>query len=268
MAEPPRRRRADEERGEGGLPLFPLVLVVILAGLLLGGVLAHFFGGSNRAPTPATRIAVAPATQPPALVPSPSAAPSATPSPVASSRSAIPSPTPAKRATPAAGVSPSARPTIKATAAVPTPTPAVITPAPRRSAATPATPPPPPTLHPAATLRPAVTAHPAAPRPVATASVVSAVGGDPSGVVRAYLAALARGDRQTAAGYLSHGAPTESFMTADSRIAAIRSAAIGSQQYRVTADVQTGSGEYYVTFTVAPGPGGLQITDHYAIKAQ
>ena len=41
-----RRRRLEEESG-GGLPLFPLVLVVILAGLLMGGLLAHFLGGSK-----------------------------------------------------------------------------------------------------------------------------------------------------------------------------------------------------------------------------
>jgi len=38
------------------------------------------------------------------------------------------------------------------------------------------------------------------------------------------------------------------------------------QQYKVTADVQATSGEYYVTFTVEETPGGLQITDHYAIQ--
>ncbi|MBV8489362.1 MAG: hypothetical protein JO199_02440 [Candidatus Eremiobacteraeota bacterium] len=42
----------------------------------------------------------------------------------------------------------------------------------------------------------------------------------------------------------------------------------GTQTYKVTADVTTSNGEYYITFTVAPGPGGLQITDHYAIKTQ
>ena len=52
-----RRRRSDDESG-GGLPLFPLVLVVILAGLLLGGALAHFFGGSKGAPS-ATPIPLA-----------------------------------------------------------------------------------------------------------------------------------------------------------------------------------------------------------------
>src|SRR5579863_9608889 len=59
MREPPRRRRLDDEPS-GGLPLFPLILVVVLAGLLLGGVLAHFFGGSNGASSPGKSVAVAP----------------------------------------------------------------------------------------------------------------------------------------------------------------------------------------------------------------
>ncbi len=57
-------------------------------------------------------------------------------------------------------------------------------------------------------------------------------------------------------------------MNSGSRIESIRSANVGSQQYQVTADVQTTSGEYYVTFTVQQGPIGLQITDHYSIKPQ
>jgi hypothetical protein len=62
--------------------------------------------------------------------------------------------------------------------------------------------------------------------------------------------------------------PSESFIGASSRIESIRSASLGGDQYKVTADVHTGSGEYFVTFTLEQGPGGLQITDHYAIKPQ
>lgn len=84
--------------------------------------------------------------------------------------------------------------------------------------------------------------------------------------MRSYLGALARGDRETATSYLAHGTPTETFMNSGARIASIRTAAGGAQQYTVTADVQTSSGEYYTTFTVEQGPIGLQITDHYTIK--
>jgi hypothetical protein len=85
-------------------------------------------------------------------------------------------------------------------------------------------------------------------------------------VVRSYLGALAHGDRETATSYLAHGTPTETFMNSGARIASIRTAAGGAEQYTVTADVQTSSGEYYTTFTVQQGPIGLQITDHYTIK--
>lgn len=57
-------------------------------------------------------------------------------------------------------------------------------------------------------------------------------------------------------------------MNSGSRIESIRAASVGAEQYKVTADVQTGSGEYFVTFTLESGPAGLQITDHYAIKPQ
>jgi hypothetical protein len=89
-----------------------------------------------------------------------------------------------------------------------------------------------------------------------------------AGVVRSYLQALARGDRSGASAYLARGSPSETFMNPGSRIESIHSASVGAEQYKVTADVQTGSGEYYVTFTLEGGPSGLQITDHYAIKPQ
>ncbi len=57
-------------------------------------------------------------------------------------------------------------------------------------------------------------------------------------------------------------------MSSGSHIASIRSANVGPDTYKVTADVETTSGEYYVTFTLEPGPTGLQITEHYAIKTQ
>ncbi len=80
--------------------------------------------------------------------------------------------------------------------------------------------------------------------------------------------ALAGNDRATAANYLAHGAPTETFMAENAHIESIRSVRAGPQQYRVGADVQTSSGEYYVTFTVEAGPSGLEITDHYTVKPQ
>lgn len=86
-----------------------------------------------------------------------------------------------------------------------------------------------------------------------------------AGIVRSYLGALARGDRATATSYLARGLPGEVFMDPSSRILSVHSAD-DAAPYHVTADVQTTTGEYYLTFTLEPGQGGLQITDHYAIK--
>jgi outer membrane biosynthesis protein TonB len=242
MRDSPRRRRDDEP--SGGIPLFPLILVVILAGLLLGGVLAHFFGGSTGTPKPAQSV-IAIVTPPPtaaplAILPSPS--PSAL---VPKSPTSSPSPTIAP--TPSPAHSPTSSPTFS-----PSPTPK-------------------PTLKPV----PKATAKPAAPRtpkpqPKPTAAAKSApVLSDPAAtVVRSYLQAMAQGDRQAASAYLANGEPTESFLNAGAAIGSIRSTALGGSRYRVTADVRASGMEYYETFTLEPGPGGLLITDHYWIKPQ
>ncbi len=246
------------------MPLFPLVLVVILAGLLLGGVFAHFFG-SPRAPSSAPTAIAALASPTPTPVPiftaSPTAAPASTPSarakplpstaPKATRR---PAKTPAKILTPA--------PTTSTPTETPTPT---KTPAPTKT--------PTPTktstvLGVVTSASPISRSSSAPPAASVTVSPLGSAQGRASAVVRSYLQALSHGDRATAATYLAHGLPSETFMNPDAHIESIRSANIGAQQYRVTADVQTTSGEYYVTFTVENGPLGLQITDHYAIKPQ
>jgi hypothetical protein len=55
-------------------------------------------------------------------------------------------------------------------------------------------------------------------------------------------------------------------MDSSARIQAVHADATGRGTYKVGADVQTSTGEYYVTFTVVPGPGGPQISEHFAIK--
>ncbi len=248
MTSEPRRRRRSGDEPPGGLPLLPLIVLVILAGLLLGGVLAHFFGKSNSpaaptasnetakpAPSPAHKLpSAAPSPTPSATSPSPTASTTHSPSPAPSS-----TPTPKPKPSPSATTAPTAKETVpsaKPTAA-PTPTPAA-------------------THVPAATHAPAATNAPAEP-PSETQAV---------GIVRSYLSALARGDRASAASYLAHGSPSESFMNSSSHVDSVRVATVGAQQYQVTAAVQSGGSEYYVTFTVGPGTNGLAITDHYTIK--
>ena len=273
MSEPPRRRRVDEDLGKsggGGLPLFPLVLVVIFAGLLLGGVLAHFLGGrsgTSQKPAPAVAFTNAPLPPPtpqrPPSTPQPRASVAATakPTPRASrAPTAQPSPTPARSAEPSPV--PTAA-TAKPKTAAPKPSVSAvsravvyITPAPvaRKSPAA-----APPSARP--TLAPAAAA-------TVASNYASASAADAAGIVRSYLGAIARGDRATATSYLAHGLPSEGFMDPTSRILSIRPENSGNQQYKVTADVQTSTGEYFITFRLQPGPGGLQITDHFAIKTQ
>jgi hypothetical protein len=270
MRNAPRRRRSDEEYGRGGLPLFPLVLVVIFAGLLLGGALAHFFGGAGGGangretavaivPTPVPTLGpvseaspvatVTPMTStptPPASAPSPSpkgAPPTLTPAPLSSPRATPQKPAAARViAQPARAVAALAH--VAAVRAPVTAAPAQATAAPAQATAAP--------VH----AQPLATATPAAVTP----------DDDASSLVRSYLDALAHGDRSTAATYLTHGLPNETFMSQGARIESIRSASVGPQQYHVTADVFTASGEYYDTFTVEAGPSGLAIADHYWIK--
>jgi hypothetical protein len=225
--------------------------------LLLGGALAHFFGGPktapNSVPTAIAVLASPPPVTPAPISPSPAASAAPRPSP-APSQSASSEPTPSAPATtlptPAASVKTvHANHVIVRTASPKTPAPS--TPRPVVARPTPA-----PTI--------AVRASAA---PLATPQTVAAEG-PAATLVRSYLQALARGDRSAAATYLAQGTPTETFMNPQARIESIRSESTGPQQYHVTADVQTVSGEYYITFTVGEGPAGLQITDHYSIKPQ
>jgi hypothetical protein len=258
----PRRRRYDSEhppRGGGGIPLFPLILVVVFAGLLLGGLLAHFFsgkGGKSTAlviATPSVRPEVT-ATFAPAATPTPRATESPSPNPSASV-SASPSATP--RVTPS--LTPSPTNTQVANVATETPRPVasnssapvlIITPAPQRSE------PPTPTVAPS----PTETQEP---------PVEPGVGGSAraTAVVRAYLGALSRGDQSSATSYLASGLPNETFMPG-AKITSLRTTPVDGGKYRVAADIATSSGEYFETFTLEPGPQGLMIVEHTAIKPQ
>jgi hypothetical protein len=256
-----RRRRSDETRESGGLPLIPLVLVVIFAGLLLGALLAHFFGGGpGKQPANTTAIAratpvfatpdsgatAAPApsiTTSPRTSASPLARPSSAPSPTASPST---SPTPSASTTPGATPSPhrTVHPVTHASVVA-----ALPSPAPRESIA-----------------------RATAPAVISTAAPVTAPAA-PSGsaraesVVRSYLSAVASGNRALATTYLAGGVPGEVFMDSTAHVVSLNSASSGTG-YRVSADVVTSNGEYALTFSLSPGASGLQITDHYAIKVR
>jgi hypothetical protein len=276
--EPPRRRRSDgDTEHNGGLPLFPLVLIVVFAGLLLGGILAHFFGGTGPASKAmATPVAVlTPTASPTSLLPSPptrvvAVRPPVRPSPTIGSTVApsptigstvAPSPSPHATTTSARSPGPSpstapVSPSPKPTRAAPLPTPTHVA----TSAAKPvATASAKPVTKPASTTPGRVAAVTPAPNYVAPGSDQAA------GIVRSYLGALARGDRATATTYLASGLPGEVFMDSSARIVSLHASPAGTQ-YRVTAEIATSTGAYYATFTLESGTGGLQIVDHYSIK--
>ena len=257
MSDGPRRRRSSDgdSEGSGGLPLFPLVVIVVFAGLLLGGLLAHFFGARRNAAQAVAIVTSPPVSagllSPPAMRPAatpaypPSVEPSGSPSirAVQKSPAASPSPLPSRSAAPA--TTPSAAGTPKIPAAV---THRVATGAPVQ---------PTPKTSPLSTGRlAAVTPAP---------NYVAGGADQAAGIVRSYLGALARGDRATATTYLARGLPGEVFMDPGARVVSLHAEPAGSQ-YRVTAEIATATGAYYATFTLESGTGGLQIVDHYAIK--
>ncbi|HEY1681344.1 MAG TPA: hypothetical protein VGF98_06905 [Candidatus Tumulicola sp.] len=263
MSDYRRRRRSDEGRESGGLPLIPLVLVVVFAGLLLGALLAHFFGGGPGKQSSGTTVAqstpllVTPVpTEQPVLNPRSSPSPAVSPTHTASS---TPSPTASPSTSPSTSPQPS-----KSPKASPTQTTRVaLSPHPVSSAIVHQIAEAPPQPDRGVPSRPAVepTATPAAtPAPAAPDGSERA-----AGVVRSYLSALASGNRALATTYLSSGTPGEVFMDSTAHVVSLKSTASGTG-YHVAAEVQTAAGAYAVTFSVEPGTSGLQITDHYAIK--
>lgn len=249
-----RRRRGDEEEGDaGGLPVVPLMILVIFAGLLVGGLLAHFFGG---------RRAFIASPSPPAVTPVAFIAPTAasvTPSP----RRTLP-PTPQRLATPRSSPAPTLSPSPSSTASSlavrASPASRVVAVVTATPAQTPLrTPTPSPLPSPIRTSIAVVTQAP-------VSHVVALQGPTtPDGVVRAYLSALARGRRAAAASYLASGTPTEAFMKG-AHIADVQSVDNGDGTYNVSADVVTSHGRYRVIAIVAALPYGMLITDHFSIR--
>jgi hypothetical protein len=261
LSDYPRRRRLDPEPPKrGGIPIIPLMVLVILGGLLLGGLLTKFFGtGGAQAPTPAPTFTPLPgvsATFAPTFSPVPPPTTSPRPSP---SRSHAPTATPLPSATLLPGTTPA--PTAKAVvvASHPTPrsTPAVVilTPTPIPAHA--------PTMPPATATPPAVVVAPTS-TPVLITGSNSAE--HASAIVRAYVASLARGDSATAAGYLASGLPTESFINPNVsvNVADLRTSRNNDGSYSVTAQIITSKGTYFASFTLRTGAYGMQITEHSA----
>jgi hypothetical protein len=264
LSDYPRRRRLEPEPPKrGGIPIIPLMVLVILGGLLLGGLLTKFFGtGGAQAPTPAPTFTPLPgvsATFAPTLSPtfSPTPALTRTAHPSASP-SRVPTATPMASVTLLPGTTPA--PTARASVAAhstPRTTPAIVilTPTPAPSHA------------------PAVAQQTATPPPVVAAPTVTPVlitGSNSTehaaAIVRAYIASLARGDSSTAAGYLSSGLPTESFINPNVSVSVtdLRASRNDDGSFAVTTQIVTSKGTYFATFRLHMGAYGMQITEHSA----
>ena len=268
MSDYPRRRRLEPEPPKrGGIPIIPLMILVVLCGLALGGLLTKFFGaGAVATPSSApsfTPLPEATATFTATDTPSPVAAPSLTPTHAAKTPRPLPSATLIPGTTPGPSVKPYEKPSVKPAATQkpkPRSTQVVIvltpTPAPGHAANTPVT---------ATATPPPVVAAP-------TNSPVLITGANnaehASSIVSAYIAALERGDSATAAGYLASGLPTESFINPNVtvNVSDMRTSRNSDGSYGVTAQIVTSKGTYYTSFTLRMGPYGMQITAHNATR--
>ena len=244
MNDGPRRRRpaySEPPRSGGGeFPLIPAIIVVILVGLFLGAVFAHYLAAPKN--TGNALITVRP-------TPLPTAAMTAPPEPT--QRPETPSPAPA--ATAKATPSPSPRPAAT-NAATPSPrpqsTPSSATATPAKTA--------PPMVKPVATPTPVLKHTMPVARATEDASAAAA------GVVRSYIAALRNGSPQSAAAYLANGTPDQdSFVDAGARITSLSSSRNPNGTYHVDANVVTASGTYAMSFTIS---ASNRITDHLGVK--
>ena len=85
--------------------------------------------------------------------------------------------------------------------------------------------------------------------------------------VRAYIAALKRGDIATAESLLGAGVPTErSFITSTTVIESLSGEVQANGRIKIDVQLNAASGLYLDTFQLDSGPNGYYIADHYASK--
>lgn len=239
------------------MPIVPLMVLVILGGLLLGGLLTKFFGGGTvRAPSAQPSFTPLPESAA-RVTPLPSALPALVPrvartSPRPSS-SAAASPTPT--ASPAPKPSPARTHLAVNPAGSPTPPIIILTPNPAQTQPVSAVSQEPPAQP---------TAAAATPTPVLITGANTSE--HAAAIVRAYIDALARGDSATAAGYLASGLPTETFVNQNVSVSLndVQSTRNDDGSFTVTTQIVTSKGTYVESFALRPSPLGMQITDHSA----
>ena len=220
------------------MPVLLLGLLVVLAGLAIGGFAGRLTAMHAHLPTSLPSISPVP-TETPTL------APVATPTP---KRTPKPKLTPSPKPTPTA----SARPSPSASAS-PTPTPtSTVAPSPKPSAAaTPRTVAKKPKVQIERTARPS---------PVPSAALA---GSAARALVRVYLADLARGDTSGASALLAAGSP-DTFIDGTLQMTSVTSVPATGGAQSVTANIIVGVKHYVMSFLVGERGGHARILSHQA----
>ncbi|MGC8485121.1 MAG: hypothetical protein ACP5O6_05740 [Candidatus Baltobacteraceae bacterium] len=229
------------------MPVLLLGLLVVLAGLAIGGLAGRLTAMHAHLPTSVPSISPVP-TETPTLAPVSTPTPKTTPTPK-------PTPSPKTTATPRTKPSPSASPVPSVTpSAEPSATPKPVA----KAAATPR-----------ATPRTVEKKQksPAVRKTPPSASPAPAIGGAAArAVVRVYLADLARGDSAGAGALLASGSP-DTFIDGTLQIGSVASVPTANGAQSVTAQIIVGVKHYTMTFLVGERSGRAVILSHAATSA-
>lgn len=232
------------------MPVLLLGLLVVLAGLAIGGFAGRLTAMHAHLPTSLPSISPVP-TETPTLAPVATPTPKRTPTPKSTPS---PKPTPKASARPSPTESPS-----------PSPTPS---PFPSPSRTNTATPSPAPSRAPNAATTPHIAAkkpkapieRTARPSPVPSATVT---GPAARALVRVYLADLARGDTSGASALLAAGSP-DTFVDGTLQMGSVTSTPAASGAQSVTAHIIVGVKRYVMSFLIGKSGGALRILSHQA----
>lgn len=222
------------------MPVLLLGLLVVLAGLAIGGLAGRLTAMHAHLPTSVPSISPVP-TETPTLAPESTPTPKTTPTPK-------PTPSAKPKATPTAKPSPTASPVATVTpSAEPSATPKPVA----KAAATPRTPE-------KKSISPVVRKALPSPTPA------PAIGGSSArALVRVYLADLARGDTAGASALLASGSP-DTFIDGTLQIGSVASAPTANGAQSVTAQIIVGVKHYTMSFLVGERGGHAVILSHAA----
>ncbi len=226
------------------MPVLLLGLLVVLAGLAIGGLAGRLTAMHAHLPKSVPSISPVP-TETPTLAPVSTPTPKTTPTPK-------PTPSAKPTATPTAKPSPSASPVATVTpSAEPSATPKPVAKAVATPRATPRTVEKKPRL-------------PVARKTLPSPAPAPAIGGSSArALVRVYLADLARGDTAGASALLASGSP-DTFIDGTLQIGSVVSAPTANGAQSVTAQIIVGVKHYTMTFSVGERSGHALILSHAA----